>query len=217
MNREEKNIHNKQWQEFEQLAIDCVRDVYCRQEMQLIPTRLVKDNGYDAKILSDAFRDDKILSLIEAKLRSKNVGLRDVAATIIIGYNLGVYRIFFVINSYATPQFIDEIDNFKKKTNLKCTIVDNSIIKSWLDKLTISKRGNYSPELLSLLLNKKESDNSSCKSATSSGDNIAIGKIKMSEINRYTYLYKNGRIQEIISNLFKKSRIIQYFEKTSSK
>ena len=62
MNREEKNIHNKQWQEFEQLAIDCVRDVYCRQEMQLIPTRLVKDNGYDAKILSDAFRDDKILS-----------------------------------------------------------------------------------------------------------------------------------------------------------
>lgn len=201
MNREEKNIHNKQWQEFEQLAIDCVRDVYCRQEMQLIPTRLVKDNGYDAKILSDAFRDDKILSLIEAKLRSKNVGLRDVAATIIIGYNLGVYRIFFVINSYATPQFIDEIDNFKKKTNLKCTIVDNSIIKSWLDKLTISKRGNYSPELLSLLLNKKESDNSSCKSATSSGDNIAIGKIKMSEINRYTYLYKNGRIQEIISNL----------------
>lgn len=197
MKREKKNIHNKQWQEFEKLAIDCVRDVYCRQEMQLIPTRLVKDNGYDAKILSDAFRDDKILSLIEAKWRSKNVGLRDVAATVIIGYNLGVYRIFFVINSYATPQFIDEIDNFKKKTNLKCTIVDNSIIKSWLDKLTISKKRNYSPELLSLLMNKQESDNSSFKNSTSSSDNLTIGKTSES----YAYLYKNERIQEIISNL----------------
>lgn len=199
MKKTKKNIYNKQWQEFEQLAIDCVRDVYCRKDMQLIPTRLVKDNGYDAKILSDAFQDEKVLSLIEAKLRSKNVGLRDVAATVIIGYNLGVYRIFFVINSYAAPQFIDEIDNFKKKTNLKCTIVDNSIIKSWLDKLTISKKRNYSPELLSLLMNKQECDNSSYKSSTPNGDNLTIRKIKTSESN--TYLYKNKRIQEIISNL----------------
>lgn len=199
MKKEKKNMQNKQWQEFEQLAIDCVRDVYCRQEMQLIPTRLVKDNGYDAKILSDAFRDDKILSLIEAKFRNKNVGLRDVAATVIIGYNLGVYRIFFVINSYATPQFVDEIENFIKKTNLKCTIVDNSILKTWLNKLTVAEKRNYSPELLSLLMNIRECNNSSFKCSTSSEDNMNFLKIKAPESN--THIYKNKRIQEIISNL----------------
>lgn len=201
MKKEKKNMQNKQWQEFEQLAIDCVRDIYCRQEMQLIPTRLVKDNGYDAKILSDAFRDDKILSLIEAKLRNKNVGLRDVAATVIIGYNLGVYRIFFVINSYATPQFVDEIESFKKKTNLKCTIVDNSILKSWLNKLTVTEKRNYSPQLLSLLMNMRESDNSSLKCCASSEGDMIFRKIKVSENNTYTYLYENKRIQEIVSNL----------------
>lgn len=199
--KEKYNTAKNKWQEFEQLAIDCVRDVYCHQETQLIPTRIVKDNGYDAKILSDAFQDEKILSLIEAKLRNKNVGLRDVAATVIIGYNLGVYRIFFVINSYATPQFIDEIENFKKKTNLKCTIVDNPILKSWIKNLAVSQKRNYSSELLSYLMNTTETENVLFKSSKTNEDNMYFQKNRGIKSNACAFFYRNERIQKIISDL----------------
>lgn len=201
MRKKKQSMPKSQWKEFEKLAIDCVRDVYCRQETRLIPTRLVKDNGYDAKVFCDAFQDDSIFSLIEAKLRDKNVGLRDIAATVVIGYNLGVYRIFFVINSYATPQFIDEIKNFQAKTNLKCTIVDNPILKSWIRKLAVSQKKNYSSELLSYLLEIPETSNMVSESKKLNIKNNTFQDINVTKKTIHINFYNNERIQKIISDL----------------
>ena len=137
------------WEEFETLAVNCVNDLYCKNKTKISPTQYVKDNGYDATILSEVFQDDEMLSLLEAKLRNKNIGLRDIAATVIIGYNMGAYRIFFVINNYSTPQLDKEIERFQDKTNIKCKIVDRVIIDKWLNQN--NNKGRYSEDLIEYL------------------------------------------------------------------
>ena len=137
------------WEEFEKLAVNCVNDLFCKNKTKISPTQYVKDNGYDATILSEVFQDDEMLSLLEAKLRNKNIGLRDIAATVIIGYNMGAYRIFFVINNFTTPQLDTEIERFQDKTNIKCKVVDRTIIDQWLNEN--NNKNNYSKELIEYL------------------------------------------------------------------
>lgn len=137
------------WEEFEKLAVNCVNDLFCKNKTKISPTQYVKDNGYDATILSEVFQDDEMLSLLEAKLRNRNIGLRDIAATVIIGYNMGAYRIFFVINNFTTPQLNNEIERFQDKTNIKCKIVDRTIIDQWLNQN--NNKDNYSKELIDYL------------------------------------------------------------------
>ena len=45
----------KLWEQFEKLAVDCVKDCYCKDGTEIAPTQPIKDNGYDALILNNIF------------------------------------------------------------------------------------------------------------------------------------------------------------------
>lgn len=192
----------KLWEQFEKLAVDCVKDCYCKDGTEIAPTQPIKDNGYDALILNNIFQDDDIISLLEAKLRSKNIGLRDIAATVIIGFNLGVYRIFFVINNYATPQFEDEVNKFQEKTNIRCTIVDNQIIRSWIEKLPDSTQKLYSQELLSVIYNTKKAPKTTVKDKKIFLKNFSTKTpILKDTISKFDDYYESDRIKEDVRHL----------------
>lgn len=51
-------------EEYEQLVSNCVNNLFCKNKTTILPTRCVKDNGYDATILSEVFQDDEMQSLL---------------------------------------------------------------------------------------------------------------------------------------------------------
>lgn len=210
-------MDKKIWEEFEVLAVDCVNDLYCKNKTRISPTQYVKDNGYDATILSEVFQDDEILSLLEAKLRNKNIGLRDIAATVIIGYNMGAYRIFFVINNFTTPQLNREIDKFQNKTNIKCKIVDRDIIDKWLNQK--DNKANYSKELIEYL--EKHYPEKNYKEKISNLENEIYEKNVASHNAIPKNYYENSRIQSMIfqikTALAKGKNVIVWGEEGSGK
>ena len=61
------------WEEFEKLAVNCVNDLFCMNKTKISPTQYVKDNGYDATILSEVFQDDEMLYRIIYLLLKANL------------------------------------------------------------------------------------------------------------------------------------------------
>ena len=190
-------MDKKIWEEFEILAVDCVNDLYCKNKTKISPTQSIKDNGYDATILSEVFQDDEILSLLEAKLRNKNIGLRDIAATVIIGYNMGAYRIFFVINNFTTPQLDREIDRFQDKTNIKCKIVDRFIIDQWLNQK--NSKNKYSKELMAYLEKHYPEKNNKKKNSNLKNE-AHRRKFTSHNVIPMNY-YENSRIKNMIFHI----------------
>lgn len=141
------------WKKFEDLAVEFIQQTYCKStNYKFIQTRYQKDGGFDAKQEAEVFENDTVLSLLEAKLRNSNLDLRDISASVIIAFNLGAYCIFIVTNHSSTPQLMENIEMFQRKTNLKIKLVDGMQLSKWVEpqQRELTEKG-YPRELLEYL------------------------------------------------------------------
>lgn len=159
------SVARKRWREFENLALEMVENGFRVKPDVVRVTRPSKDGGIDGDIrtiLADGLAGSiQHRTLVEAKLRAQagGVGLRTVAATMIVAYNEAAQSLFLVTNGNFTEQALGQISIFLAKTNLAVRLVDGRTVAGWVRRNLGRLEKSYSADLLDLLvLQKGESD-----------------------------------------------------------
>ncbi len=124
----QNSFAKKNWRNFEILTKILFAFEFKAKEEEIMITPLIKDGGKDVKFKMSFY--SQLLSLpkieiwIEAKLKSNNVEIGDIAGNVIIASNSSILSIFFVTNRYFTKQTVEELLKFKVKSGLQIILVN---------------------------------------------------------------------------------------------
>lgn len=152
------SVAQERWREFEHLALEMVKDSFRVKPNVVRVTRPSRDGGIDGDIrtiLADGLAGtSQHRTLVEAKLRAqaKGVGLRTVAATMIVAYNEAAQSLYLVTNGNFTKQALGQISIFLAKTNLAVHLVDGRTVAGWVRRHHGRLELAYSRDLLDLLV-----------------------------------------------------------------
>lgn len=153
-----QSVAQDRWREFENLAVEMVEDGFRMKPDVVRVTRPSKDGGIDGDIrtvLADGLAGTlQHRTLVEAKLRTGagGVGLRTIAATLIVAYNEAAQSLFLVTNGSFTKQALGQMSVFLAKTNLIIYLVDGRTISGWVRRNIERLSTAYSRDLLDLLV-----------------------------------------------------------------
>ena len=101
-----------------------------RKDFHIKRTRENKDGGYDVKA-DISYGGKEYTVYFECKLRGKNLGLRDIAANVIIAFNEGAVSFVAFTNNRQTAQADKHVYDFMEKTHLQIRIVTGDELKKY--------------------------------------------------------------------------------------
>lgn len=154
------------WRQFEELSLRLVRDQFNIEPNFVLLTPPTADGGFDGVVrctISDSTKLGLDLNiLLEAKLRSrsKSLGLRSFAASLIVAYNRAADILVIVCNQSFSPQAINEARDFTRVTRMKIKLVDGAAVAKWVRPRIQELEQRFSDTFVTWLL-------SSCDSADS--------------------------------------------------
>ena len=109
-------------QDFENLSLEIVKQLFSEVDAEISKTTPVKDGGYDIVV---EYKDGTTIRKVyfECKLRSGNLNLRDISANLIIAFNEGAIALVVITNYDYTEQANENIYKFYNKTILNVKII----------------------------------------------------------------------------------------------
>lgn len=137
-NKKRNNKKTNNWEEWESLAYEYVRDIYKDAKIQEEKhTNASHDSGFDGIwLLRSNDRALMKLVLMEAKYRSSqsSLPLNDCAKAIIIAFNLSASQLYIVTNIPFAPQTKENTAKFQKRANIEIICVGGNDLKKFIKK-----------------------------------------------------------------------------------
>lgn len=156
-----KVVHEQVWRDLEKLGYAYVcslqDDSYI---LKSVLTGKSHDSGYDGIWIIIPDTDKQIQTiLMEAKYRSnsdKSLPLNDCAKAVVIAFNMSANKLYIVTNKAFAPQTIKEITQFNHRSRLKVIGVNQTELKSFIQKSRESLINKY--KIDEVFLQEMESD-----------------------------------------------------------
>lgn len=137
-NKKRNNKKNNNWEEWETLAYEYVRDIYKDAKIQEEKhTNASHDSGFDGIwLLRSNDRALMKLVLMEAKYRNSqsSLPLNDCAKAIIIAFNLSASQLYIVTNIPFAPQAKENTAKFQKRANIEIICVAGDDLNKFIKK-----------------------------------------------------------------------------------
>lgn len=137
-NKKRNNKKKNNWEEWETLAYEYVRDIYKDVQLQEEKhTNASHDSGFDGIwLLRSNDRALMKLVLMEAKYRNSqsSLPLNDCAKAIIIAFNLSASKLYIVTNIPFAPQTKENTAKFQKRANIEIICVGGDDLKKFIQK-----------------------------------------------------------------------------------
>jgi tetratricopeptide (TPR) repeat protein len=135
-----EDLHRMSWQEFETAAVDAVRRLYSKYDINLTETPFSKDGGRDGEahhVLAVGLSPDLAITIkvfLEIKKRkNKNVGKSDLGSHVVDAFANRATKIIFITNREFTEPLLGWLESFCGPLNIQFSLVSGNRLLTWLN------------------------------------------------------------------------------------
>ncbi|MCH5260804.1 MAG: restriction endonuclease [Lachnospiraceae bacterium] len=135
-------------QQFEDLALDYINDIFSENDTEINPTRYVKDGGKDI-IITHISKITNLKTWVECKNHKRNLGLAEIGKNVVLVISKKINKLIYISASSITETAQRDILNVGYKNNFEVLFLDGDNYKRELihhPKL-VKKYFNFQTEL----------------------------------------------------------------------